>query len=711
MRSVKFNRISKLFLFSSTALIANPVYSQTVALPDIIVTAPSPIFARPETPKYSISASFSEGIMPVVDTTFSPVTIIPRLDIEKDRPKNIGDALANKAGISSTSYAPGANRPIIRGLDSVRVRIQENGVGVHDVSDLGEDHHVPVDPMAAEQIEVIRGPATLRYGSQAIGGVVSASNTRIPTFIPINGYQGRITGGFGSVDRARDGAASLDAGANNVAIHLDAFNRKADDYNTPLGRQKNSFFEAKGGAVGASYIFDRGFLGFSFTHYEALYGIPGAESAQSRTRLDLIQNKVQSKGEYRPLAGPIEAIRFWFGGSNYKHDEIGINGGVDGVQATFKNRELEGRVEVQHVPYTTSLGTFRGALGLQLGKRNIGTSGDAGTLLSPSETKTVAVYAFEELELNKGLKLQAAGRIERANVSGTSTLFPSDFLPGLIDPVDSRTRKNFAPKSLSLGVLQTLPLGVVASLTGQYVERAPSAPELYSRGAHDAPGTFEIGDANLKKESARTIEFALRRKEGPFRFDASAYLTRYTGFIYKRLTGERCAEEFISCGVEPDFQQVVYSQKNAKFHGIDLSGQYDAFAISNGFVGVDGQFDFVRAKFDDGTYVPRLPPFRLGGGVFWRNGGGLFARIGLLHAFSHTETAQFETRTPGYNLLKAELSYTHKFDKRTYGINEMTVGVIGDNLLDAKVRNSTSFKKDEVLLQGRTARAFVTARF
>lgn len=701
-------------LFGSTFLLSLPVASlpalaQTTELPEIVVTSPSPIFTRAPQNGAGVPGAPPAGALQVATDTFAPVTIVSRDEIERDAPRTLGDALADKPGIAGSSFTAGANRPIIRGLDNVRVRIQENGVGSQDVSELGEDHGVPIDPLAADQIEVIRGPATLRYGSQAIGGVVSATNNRIPTFIPVNGYLGRITGSLGSVDSARDAAASIDAGAGQVAVHADGFVRRAGDYDTPRGRQANTAVAAQGGSIGASYLFDRGFFGVSLTHYEAIYGIPGAEAAASRTRIDMAQNKAQARGEYRPESGPFEAVRLWLGATDYKHDERSVENGVDGVGATFKNREIEGRLEAQHAPLATGFGTLRGAVGVQFGARNLSTAGEAGGLIAPARTRTAATYLFEELELSPTLRFQAAGRIEHAAVSGTATDFPADFLPGPVAPVESASRRAFTPGSVSFGVLKTLPMQVVASLNAQYVERAPSAPELFSRGPHDATATFEIGDPNLRKEIARTVEFALRRKEGPLRFDASLYATRYTGFIYKRLTGVLCGDDFSTCGADPELQQIVYSQQNAKFHGLDLAVQYDAFALGDGMFGVDGRYDFVRARFDDGTNVPRIPPHRLGGGVFWRN-QAWFARLGLLHAFAHDETAPLETRTPGYNLLKAELSYTHKLAKGA-GAQSVTMSLVGDNLLNAEVRHSTSFKKDEVLMPGRTVRAAMTVRF
>ncbi|GJE58377.1 TonB-dependent receptor [Methylobacterium trifolii] len=682
--------------------------SPAVTLEELSVTAASPIQA-PGT--IGAATTLPVGLLPVAANAFSPVTVVSRDQIARDQPRTLGDALSDRPGISASTYAPGAaSRPIIRGLDNARVRIQENGVSIGDVSELGEDHAVPFNPLAADRIEVIRGPATLRYGSQAIGGVVSAENNRVPTFIPARGIAGQVTTGYTSVDNGRLGAASVDAGYDGVAVHADGFRTATDSYATPSGIQRNSATETQGGSVGLSFIGDRGFVGLSYSHYDALYQIPGGEAAQSRTRLDPRQDRVLARGEYRPLEGPFAAIRFWAGGSVYRHDETGIGGdGIDGIQATFKNREAEGRVELQHVPVFTALGTLTGALGLQTGRRVLNTQGES--FLPPTEARSNAVYLFEELDVGGGLRVQAAGRIEGDRSTSTARQFPSDDLPvDGQDPLAYGLRRKFAPKSLSFGALQDLPYGFVGSLNGSYVERAPTAYELFSQGPHDATETFEIGNPTLRLERARTVEVGLRRAEGPLRLDATGYFTRYTGFIYKRDTGIRCGDDFGSCGSDDELRQIVYSQQNATFYGAEIGAQLDAFAVDSGWAGIEAQYDFVRAQFDDGSYVPRIPPHRVGGGLFVR-ADGWFARVNLLHAFAHTEIAPFETTTPGWDDLRAEVSYTKPLDPALYGASEVTLGLQGRNLLDDRIRNSASFKKDEILLPGRNLRLFLTARF
>jgi len=216
----------------------------------------------------------------------------------------------------------------------------------------------------------------------------------------------------------------------------------------------------------------------------------------------------------------------------------------------------------------------------------------------------------------------------------------------------------------------------VASLNGSYAERAPTAFELYSRGAHDAMETFEIGNPNLKKERARTIEAGIGRADGSLRLDATGYYTRYTGFIYKRDTGNRCGDDFASCGSDDELQQVVYSQRNATFYGTEIGVQLDMIPVGNGFAGIDTQYDFVHAQFDDGSYVPHIPPHRVGSGLFLR-ADGWFARVSLLHAFAHTEVSPLETVTPGFDDLRAEISYTKPLDSAAYGASEITLGYRG----------------------------------
>lgn len=686
-------------------------------LPEITITASPIVTRRPAAAP--AGAGQPQNLSDLLDESFSALTTMSGEQIQREsggalgNGGTLGNLLFDKPGITGSTFSPGSSRPVVRGLDNFRVRVQENGTSTLDVSEIGEDHAVPVDTMSADRVEVVRGPATLRYGSQAIGGVVSIDNNRIPMPSTPLGLSGRIGGAFTSVDRGGEGSVAFDGRGKDAALHLDAFARNAGDYRIPGGVQPNSSVTSKGGAIGGTAFFDGGFFGLALTNTQSLYHIPGIESAENNTRIDLNQTKLLGKGEFRPDSAVIDAVRLWFGATDYRHFEKAIGeDGVDGTQATFRNREQEARVETQLQPVATPFGAWTAAPGIQFNHQNLSTAGEAGSLIAPSETTAGAFYLFNELRVSRTLKLQAAGRVDRAHVEGTAAAFPAD-LDGLSGaPFEFGAKRDFTPLSASVGALQALPFGLVAGVSAQYVERAPRALELFAKGPHDASGTFEIGDPNLKKEAATGIEASLRKPQGRWRFDATVFHTRYHNFIFRQETGLLCDDSFESCGLGggTELRQVVFAQRDARFWGAELATQVDLTQIGDFTFGIDGQYDFVDARFTDGSYVPRIPPHRLGGGAYLKS-LEWFARVGLLHAFAQDNLALNETPTAGYNLLKAELTYTLKLAQNQFHVKEARFGVVGTNLLDDDVRNHVSFRKDEVLLPGRSVRFFASATF
>jgi iron complex outermembrane receptor protein len=223
---------------------------------------------------------------------------------------------------------------------------------------------------------------------------------------------------------------------------------------------------------------------------------------------------------------------------------------------------------------------------------------------------------------------------------------------------------------------------------------------------HEATETFEIGNPFLTKEKAQTIELGFRKANGPLRFDASVYHTQFDGFIFKQRTGLVCDETLASCGSGTELNQILFQQRDATFTGAELQAQLDVAPIWQGVWGVDVQYDFVRARFEDaqGGNVPRIPPHRAGAGIYYRD-INWFARVGVLHAFDQTKIGDEETPTDGYTLLNADLAYTFKLGQGSV-VPEMTVGLKGENLLDDDVRNHVSFLKDQVLQPGRTIRLY-----
>ncbi len=407
-----------------------------VALPEVVVRAPSPIVHRAPARRPSAPAAPAApapapappaeaslpGTLPIVTDQFATVTVVPNEEIRRSTGGTLGDMLFAKPGITGSSFAPGASsRPIIRGLDVNRVGIIENGTGGGGVSDLGEDHFVPIDPLSTNQVEVIRGPATLRYGSQSIGGVVSATNNRIPEALPCSPASApagppaaiykavpatpdvpgclnvETRTAVQSVDNGVEGAVLLDGGAGNVAMHADAFGRRADDYRIPSypypfppnpaeapgatqpgafnGKQPNSALHNSGESLGGSYVFRDGFLGLAIAQNDALYHIPGIDGEDHRTRIDADQIKLTSKGEWRGPADFIDAVRFWDGVTDYKHNELGLkddtNPVSDGVRQIFTDKEREARVEVQLAPVNLRFASLTTALGAQAGHQEL----------------------------------------------------------------------------------------------------------------------------------------------------------------------------------------------------------------------------------------------------------------------------------------------------------------------------------------------------
>ncbi len=721
-----------------------PAFAQT-SLPTVVVTTPSPVAApapRPAPPAAAPPARKSAapaqkaapstaaapqaapvdveavvfdpnalpppGVLIVPPATFAAVTVVPGREVQQQQGANLTDVLQYRPGIAASTFAPGSSRPVIRGFDNNRVRVQENGIGSHDVSALSEDHAVPIDPMAADRIEVVRGPATLRFGGQAIGGVVSATNNRIPEALPRGGVSAEVRGGVSSVDGGRDAGFAATAGAGNFVAHADHFTRHAGNYRTPRGLQLNSFVDAESYAAGGSFVGRDGFVGLSLQRYASVYGIPGGEAAEKGTSIDLEQTKLMSRGEWRARTSGIEAVRYWFGQSNYGHSEISFNAdeGRFETGSRFTNRETEGRVEVQHTPVMTALGRLTGAAGVQLGRRaQEGRSFEGDSILELARTRSAAAFMFEELQVSQGVRFQGAVRYEHNNATGTGL-----DLADPTSPVTVNGDRTFKPVSASGGVLVDVPLGIVMRLTAQHTERAPDSAELYSKGLHEATGTFEIGNPFLKVEKARTFELGFRRAQGAFRFDASLYHTRFDGFISKRLTGLNCGDELATCqSVDPaseedELRELRFTQRDATFYGAEVIGQLDVAPLWRGVWGIEGQYDFVQAEFGRGDYVPRIPPHRAGAGIYYRDVNWL-AKVSMLHAFRQEHVATAETPTNGYTMLNAELSYTQRLAGNAY-VPQFTVGLKGDNLLNEDMRNHVSFKKDEVLLPGANVRLF-----
>jgi iron complex outermembrane receptor protein len=593
---------------------------------------------------------------------------------------SIADALQNVPGVSASGFASGASRPIIRGMDSNRVRILENGTSISDVSDIGPDHGTPIDPLSARSIEVVRGAATLRYGSQAIGGVINVLNDRVPMSLPTQSLGGELTGSYGTVNNAAELSGLVDARAGDLALHADGFYRHTGDYDTPLGRQENSFAHGWGGSVGGSYFLkDNGsHLGLAVTHYDTQYGIPSDD-----TYIDMRQTKVLTRDVIMLGNGALKSLNIDGSYSDYQHSEKNPDGSIN---TTFKNKEYNLRSEL----LLNSFGALtNSAIGFEYQHRDFSAIGADSSYLFPATSENFAGYLFTEFTLADQLHLEASGRVENVRITGT--------------PVsDIYTRHSYTPVSGALGLLFTATEGVKLGLTVSSTGRAPALTELFARGGHDGPQTYETGDPDLKIERANSVELSLRVHRGPFRFDGSLYSTWFRNYIYGDLTGRTCDDDG-ECvdGDSEELREVFYRQQNAHFRGLEAEASYDLLKQGAGTLAVRVMGDYTHATLDDGNNVPRIAPYRIGGGFNWTS-PMLDAGVSLIHYGRQNDYGLFDTPTAGYDSLSAQIA-VRPF-KAYPGIE---FSVVGQNLTDDVQRYATAFNKDLVIMPGRNVRFVV----
>jgi iron complex outermembrane recepter protein len=657
-----------LFLLSATSAALASAAAQAQQPAPTPTPAPPPI----EHPDIIVTASPLNAETPI------SVARVNRDEIIQTGGGNIAEALANVPGISSTGFAAGASRPIIRGMDATRVRILEDGSSSSDVSDIGPDHGVPIDPLAAQSIEVVRGAATLRYGSQAIGGVVNVLNNRVPTSLPTRPFSGEADGSFATNADIWQGALLADVRAGDVALHADGFYRHASDYDTPLGTQQNSFFRGYGGSLGGSVFFGQdadSHIGLAVQQYNAKYGVPS-----DTTFLDLRQTKVMERSSFELGAGALQTLRIDGSYANYTHDEI--EPGV-GILDTFRNKEFDSHAELLLGPIGF---VHSSAVGVQFQHRDFQALGDARSYIEPTITQSEAAYLFTEIPIGDRFHLQASGRVEHVRITGTPA---SDIF----------TKTDFTPVSGALGALldvgEALKLGLTFSSTG----RAPAVTELFARGPHDGPGTFEIGDPTLRIERANSLEGTIRVHADRFRFEGSVYSSWFRNYIFGDFSGRTCDEDG-NCvvGDGEEFRELFYRQQSAHFRGVEGEVKYAFVSGANGTLEARALGDYVRATLGDGSNVPRIPPYRIGGGLSWRS-PTFDAGILFLHAGHQDRFGAFDTPTPGYDALSANIAV------RPFRAHPgIEFALVGQNLTNSVQRDAAALNKDVVVLPGRTVR-------
>lgn len=620
-----------------------------------------------------------------------PVSTVRREHLLAHPGSSLGETLAREPGIVTTGFAAGASRPVIRGQDAFRVQILENGIGAHDVSAVSPDHGVPVNPLTAQRVEIVRGPAAVRYGGGALGGVVNSLTNRVPRAMPERRLEGELLAAYGFGARQRDAAFLLEGGRGPLAWHLDGVSRDSDDYDVAGGPEDELDFTAADGyslAAGGAWIGGRGRLGAAVARFANVYGIPGPEDPDAPASIDLDKTYWELEGELRAPAPGFETLRFRGAASDYMHDEV-VEG--EGIVAAFDNDEWEARLELVHAPAAG----LTGAVGLHARRRDLEARGEGAEFLLPTDTWTRAAFLFEEVALGDCARLQLGGRVEETRVEGT----PS---------TGGRRTRHFHPLGASAGVVLELGSSVDLGLTVAALQRAPDPVELYARGPHEATGTFEIGDPGLDEERARNVDLTLRGAWRRLDAELGAFYTDYDGYVFGELSGRTC-DEAGSCfaGDVEELDELRYVQRDVAFYGGELSGNLELLDLGSGHLGLDFQADFVRARLARGGNLPRIPPLRYGLGLHY-GGDRLQARLGFLRTTTQHRSAEGERDTGGSTSVDAYVRY------RLLDAGEgraLDLSASGTNLFDDDGRNHVSFKKDDVVMPARNVRLGVHGRF
>jgi iron complex outermembrane receptor protein len=616
-----------------------------------------------------------------------PVDRVDRDQLIANLGSTIGESINHIPGIAATGFTAGASRPVIRGQDVYRSEVLVDGLRPQDVSRESPDHGVPINALAAQRIEIVRGPATLRYGGGASAGVVNIITNLIPDRIPDEPLQGEIFGGIGLVANERDLSASLKGKLGNLAWGFDGLLRRSNDYSIPSDDpphvQSGTSTEALMGSIGAAYFSDTSRVGFSYRRAESVYGIPASggsveidmQTDHFRVETDLVE----------PIDG-IREIRFRGLYSKYEHDEIASGT----VNQTYRNREFEGRAELVH----DSLLELNGALGIHVRIRDFQAEGEAAEFLGPTTTTTAAAYLYEEYDFYSGFSAEIGARIEHTNLKGRNQ-------------DSNRLSRDFLPVSGALSVIANPLDWLTIGLRGAFSQRAPSQVELFARGAHEATQTFEIGDPEFDEERSATGDFRAEIK-GPRGLLAwSGFVTRYEDFIFSDRTGNHVDANGLSVSEDDSaaLAEVFYRDRDAIFFGTELFGTYDLLEFEVGTIGIDGRFDFVRARFTHGRNrnLPRIVPIRWGGGLFFR-GASIDARIDFLRTEAQENIGAFEQATAGFTTINISMMYQLENFPATWTLSAR-------NLLDVRGRNHIAFNKDEVLRPGRDIRFGLRIKF
>lgn len=637
-----------------------------------------------------------------VEDLAQPTSVLHGDELIKKQSTSIGETVSQEPGVSSTYFGPISSRPVIRGQFGERVRVLTNGLDSLDASAFSEDHQVTVESLLAQRIEIVRGPATLLYGSGAAGGLVNVVDTRFIQEPLEKSFNAGVALGADTAAGIRAGAVRTQFGTDAIAFNADYFYRSTDDIEIPgfaesralreleeteggleegeveaFGVAENTDSETSGGALGVSFLSNSGFFGISVSGFDSDYGIPGHAHEEEApplpgepveeefVRIDLEQTRIDASGDYELDGSFLRGIRFRAAVNDYEHTELeGAEiGTIYDVQGT------DGRVELRHA----RLGKMEGAIGFQYRREDFNAIGDEA-FLPASDTESFSLFLFEEFELSDAWVLQASARFEDQSISGST----------LTEEYDE------SAFGASLGAIWRATDDIRVSANLALTERHPTTTELYADGPHVAADRYErgsviLGNGILDKERSTNLDLTVHGDTGRVEWSISGFINSVEDYILLRPTA-----------LELDgFQVYDFAQADVEFTGIEAEAMVEVLDKEDRHMHVRLFTDFVNAEEDvNGENLPRIPPQRFGLGL--HGDWNLFdASIDATFADDQTDVADNELPTEGYTLLNASLSYT-------FADSGLLLFLRGTNLLDEDIRQHTSPLKDLVPLPGRS---------
>ena len=686
--------------------------SAAIACADVALAQEAKRTSEPQDPVADQTDPHADHSQEIIITGFrrnrsealSGASVVSGIELVRELRSTIGETLARQPGVSATSFGPNASRPVLRGFQGERVRVLTDGIGSLDVSNTSVDHAVAVNPLTAERIEVLRGPAALLFGSSAIGGVVNVIDARIPRRVPDEAAHVEAILTYASASDERSANATVDLPlASNWVLHFDGNYSKADDLRiggsvlSPELRARatasanpevqslaqlrdrlpNTAAETSDVAFGAAYVSGENNIGFSVNRYDSLYGVPVRPSLEGEEaeapRLDVRQYRADARAEIDMGSGFIDTARFRAGYSDYRHDELEESGEIG---TSFLAEGGEGRLELVQ----SNRGGWGGGFGVQYLRRNLAVVGEE-KFLPENRTSQFGAFAVQTFEQGP-VKAEAGARIERQRASAEAD-------PDLETPALSRS---FTSYSGSIGANWAVASRFRIGLNASHSQRAPSAEELFASGPHAGTQAFEIGNPNLRKERSWGLEGTLTAEREGYSLAASLFRSWFDNYIFEQATGE----------VEDGLPVFQIMQGNARYTGFELEGSARLARLGAFAINLDAVADYVRATIRGAGPAPRIPPLRLLAGIEAQS-ERLQGRVEVEWTAKQDRLASFETPTDGFTMVNASVSFQPLQDNRNTSIT-----LSANNIFDVEARRHASFLKDVAPLAGRDLR--VTAR-